>query len=76
MPTDRFSSDDLRGFSSDVFRAAGLRSDDADIVAEDLVRANFRGLDSHGVSRLPMYVHRIQSGLVNPKPDIRVEDET
>ena len=76
MPTNRFSSDDLRGFSSGVFRALGLRADHADIVADDLVKANLRGLDSHGISRLPMYVDRLQRGLVNPRPSIRVEDKT
>jgi len=76
MPSERFAPQTLRDFSSNVFRAAGLRADDADVVARDLVKANLRGLDSHGVSRMPMYVHRINKGLVNPAPKILVEDKT
>lgn len=76
MPSDRFAPDALRVFSSGVFRAVGLPADHADIVADDLVKANLRGLDSHGVARMPMYVHRIEKGLVNPRPSIAVEEKT
>ena len=32
--------------------------------------ANLRGIDSHGVLRVPGYVGRIESGEFNPRPDI------
>jgi LDH2 family malate/lactate/ureidoglycolate dehydrogenase len=64
--------DELTNVAERLFQAGGLSSPDARIIAEDLVAANLRGLDSHGVSRIPMYLERIRRGVVNPKPDINV----
>jgi LDH2 family malate/lactate/ureidoglycolate dehydrogenase len=33
-------------------------------------------VDSHGVTRVPRYVEWIETGVVNPKPDIKVATET
>jgi LDH2 family malate/lactate/ureidoglycolate dehydrogenase len=43
-------------------------------IGADLVKANLRGIDSHGVSRIPMYIERLRAGLVNPRPEIRVTE--
>lgn len=56
--------------------AGGLKEEDAAIIAQDLVAANLRGLDSHGVSRIPMYLERIRRGVVNPQPTISVKRMT
>lgn len=34
--------------------------------------ADLRGVDSHGVVRLPVYAGRIRKGAVNPRPITRV----
>ena len=73
---DRFTSEALFEFSRDTFRAVGLRDGDASLVANGLVKANLRGLDSHGISRIPMYVERLRKGLVNARPEIKVETVT
>jgi L-2-hydroxycarboxylate dehydrogenase (NAD+) len=39
-------------------------------VADCLVKANLRGLDSHGVMRIPIYAKRLRLGLVNPRPGL------
>jgi LDH2 family malate/lactate/ureidoglycolate dehydrogenase len=39
-------------------------------VADCLVQANLRGLDSHGVARIPIYAKRLRLGLVNPRPTL------
>ncbi|MGE5508872.1 MAG: Ldh family oxidoreductase [Chitinophagales bacterium] len=52
----------LREFCADVLIAEGVPEDDARIVADSLVEANLRGVDSHGVIRLSMYVERMQKG--------------
>lgn len=67
-----FSAPDLTTYARAMFLAAGLREEDAALVAGDLVKANLRGVDSHGVSRIPMYLERLGRGLVNPRPEIRV----
>ena len=44
----------LRRFIQDVFVRAGMPETDAAIVADVLVWADLRGVDSHGVSRISM----------------------
>ncbi|KQR73206.1 hypothetical protein ASF98_22650 [Arthrobacter sp. Leaf337] len=66
----------LEEYSANILSAAGLPEDDARLVAESLVDANLRGVDSHGVSRIPIYVKRLQLGLVNTRPNVRVVKET
>ncbi len=68
-----YATDDLVAYASGVFRNVGLSVADADIIAADLVRSNLRGIDSHGVSRIPMYLERLQRGLVNPRPNIVIK---
>jgi LDH2 family malate/lactate/ureidoglycolate dehydrogenase len=45
-------------------------------VAEVLVWANLRGMDSHGVMRIPRYVELIEAGDMNPTPRLRIATET
>ncbi|MDN5343898.1 MAG: hypothetical protein PWQ18_9 [Clostridia bacterium] len=56
----------LQEFGSKVLQAAGVPPEEAELVSHSLVWANLRGIDSHGISRLPVYVNRIRNGLVNP----------
>ncbi|WP_417271551.1 Ldh family oxidoreductase [Celeribacter sp.] len=63
---------ELHRFATDAFKGAGLSAAHAAVIGEDLVKANLRGLDSHGVSRIPMYLERLERGLVNPTPDMKV----
>ncbi len=64
------AADALSAFTASVFAKAGLRQDDAAVIGRDLVAANLRGIDSHGVSRIPMYLERLQRGVVKARPDI------
>ena len=66
----------LQSFTAAVFERAGLSAEDAAIEAEVLVWANLRGVDSHGVQRVAGYVHSVEAGHYNPRPDIRIERET
>ena len=67
-----FDPGELAAFAAAAFSAAGLPQDDAAVIGADLVRSNLRGIDSHGVSRIPMYLDRLRRGLVNPTPQITV----
>jgi LDH2 family malate/lactate/ureidoglycolate dehydrogenase len=67
-----FNPAHLTAFTAELFRKAGLPQADAAIVAEGLVKADLRGVGSHGVSRVPMYLERLRRGVVNPKPRITV----
>lgn len=66
----------LESFTSEVFKQAGMPDKDAAIEAEVLVWANLRGVDSHGVQRLPAYLDMIDRGWMNPTPDIKVVKES
>ncbi|MCX7787923.1 MAG: Ldh family oxidoreductase [Spirochaetes bacterium] len=56
----------LKGAVSHVLQAAGVPKPQADIVAKVLLFADQRGIESHGVSKLPIYVKRIQDGGIDP----------
>jgi ureidoglycolate dehydrogenase (NAD+) len=63
----------LQAFCSGLLVAAGLSGEDAEIVADSLVESNLRGIDSHGVARLPHYLNRIAHGSIRPRPEMRFE---
>jgi LDH2 family malate/lactate/ureidoglycolate dehydrogenase len=72
----RVGWESLRDFTRDVFIRAGLQPCDAEIEAEVLLWANLRGVDSHGVLRIPGYVEFVDEGVMNPRPNIQVLKET
>ncbi len=67
-----FSSDDLKTFSAEVFRHFGIAEADARQAADVLARSDLRGIDSHGVARLHTYFDMLESGRINPKPNIKI----
>src|SRR6516165_9702595 len=77
MPSDSklhvIPSADLQRFASALLAAAGVAPPMADEWAKSLVWANLRGVDSHGVLRIPGYIERLKTKAINPAPDMRVE---
>jgi LDH2 family malate/lactate/ureidoglycolate dehydrogenase len=67
--------DVLTTFTRAVFEAAGLSAAHAEIVADSLVQTSLRGVDSHGIMRIPLYTRRLAAGYLNPRPDVRVVHE-
>jgi ureidoglycolate dehydrogenase (NAD+) len=63
----------LTEFTSACLERLGLAPADARFVADTLVAANLRGVDSHGVVRLPHYATRLRNGSVKARPDITVK---
>ncbi len=66
----------LKEFAKTVFERVGMPPEDAEIQADVLVWANLRGVDSHGVLRIPWYVENVDKKIMNPRPNIRVLAET
>ena len=62
----------MRDMASKIFEALEVPTDDARQVADGLVWADLRGIDSHGIIRIPSYVTRLDKGVVNPRPDIKI----
>jgi ureidoglycolate dehydrogenase (NAD+) len=63
----------LRDFCARLLYAAGLANGDAQHVSDMLVTTNLRGVDSHGVARLPHYLRRIRCGSIKPQPKMRLD---
>ncbi|MCL4535325.1 MAG: Ldh family oxidoreductase [Bacteroidetes bacterium] len=66
----------LRSFAAAVFEKVGVSQEDAALVADSLIEANLRGVDTHGVTRmLCVYVKRVQAGLIRAKTMIMVTSD-
>ncbi len=63
----RVDADDLSRVTAAIFAACGMSSVDASLLAETLVASDLRGIHSHGVLRVPDYVHKLTGGGVDPR---------
>lgn len=63
----------LESFITTILERAGLRRSEAETVSEILTDADLKGIDTHGVLKVPEYTERIESGGMNPTPDITIE---
>ena len=71
-PSVRVPHDKLRNIVRDIFAAAGTTAPDAATVADALVWANLRGVDTHGVSRVPRYLELFESGEARAAAQMKV----
>jgi LDH2 family malate/lactate/ureidoglycolate dehydrogenase len=71
----RVAFEGLRNFCTQAYVKAGVPPDEAGIVADLLVRSDLRGVESHGVTRLPIYIQRLQKGYVRAKCQITAVKE-
>ncbi len=62
----------LHALAGAILRAHDVPECDANRVAECLVKADLRGVASHGVSRIPIYTERLRRGLLNPNPSLAI----
>jgi LDH2 family malate/lactate/ureidoglycolate dehydrogenase len=70
------SAPSLTDWCAVAFRAAGMPETDARLTAESLVEADLRGVESHGVMRVPIYIERLTRGVIEPVPAIRTVRQT
>ena len=70
------NADELTVFGRSAFIASGCTEADSELWSEVLVWANLRGVDSHGVLRIPSYIEQIEKGGIRTRPDIRILNET
>jgi uncharacterized oxidoreductase len=66
----------LLDFATRLFTAVGVPEADASVVALNLVGANLRGHDSHGVLRIPQYIDFLRKGDYQVGVDLKVENES
>lgn len=60
------SADDARIFVENVLIGNGVPRENATIVARCLVEADLRGVDTHGMNRIPSYMARMHQGVLSP----------
>ncbi len=77
MTVPTFMADRLKCVVSSIFMAVGTPGDEAEVIAEHLVKANLYGHDSHGVLRIPYYLKVIEGGgLIKPGAKVKIVNET
>ncbi|MET8903423.1 Ldh family oxidoreductase [Streptomyces sp. NPDC004538] len=69
-------AENLRVFAAALLQKGGLSPDHAGTTAEVFVWAAQRGVDSHGMARVPAYLDLLAKGIANPAPEIRLESST
>lgn len=67
----------LEKFMTEVLMKEGVPEKDAAIVSKVLITSDKRGIDSHGIGRFkPIYIDRIDSGILNPVTKVDIIKET
>lgn len=66
----------LADFVSALFGSTGMPIGDARLAADQLVLADLRGVESHGVVRVPIYLARLRAAAIAARPEMRVLRET
>ncbi len=67
---------DLQNFMELSFRKLGVSEKNAQICAKILIASDLRGIESHGIGRLRMYVDRIHKGLIEVDPPFEIVRES
>jgi LDH2 family malate/lactate/ureidoglycolate dehydrogenase len=68
-----FPADRLRGWTQEIVQKIGVSKEDATLLADSMIEANLRGVDTHGITRmLCVYVERIQKGVMSAKSKLDV----
>lgn len=75
-PFVRIGADTMGACVAHAFECLQVPRNDAMIAADVLVRADLRGVESHGINSLFRYVDGLRSGRINPSPQIATVRES
>jgi len=64
------AADAADAFVRALLATHNVPAEDAAIIAHCLVSADLRGVDTHGICRLPGYLDRVRRGLINARPNL------
>jgi len=70
---NRYPKDELQNLVAQLASRVGVPAEDAALFAEALVDEDLHGVPTHGVSRLNIYLKRIEKGLIDPKAKLAVD---
>ncbi|KAH8697896.1 malate dehydrogenase [Talaromyces proteolyticus] len=63
-------------FATSLLQSASLSAEHAAVISSALTLADLRGVDTHGLNRLPGYLVRIKTGALNPNPSFKFNAKT
>ena len=69
-------AEDLISWATQLLEAARIRAPKARLTADALVAANLRGVDSHGVQLLPIYIDQVERGDMDPDAEGHIVSES
>jgi LDH2 family malate/lactate/ureidoglycolate dehydrogenase len=72
---NRYPKEALENLVAQLASGMGVPAADAALFAEVLVDADLHGVSTHGVSRLNIYLKRIDKGLIDPKAVLKIDRE-
>ena len=61
----------LTRWSAEILASCGVAPREAELAGDLLVRSDLRGYATHGLTRLPSYVQRLQTKEFNPRPNLQ-----
>ena len=70
---NRCPKERLQTLAAQLASAVGVPSEDANIFADALIDAEMQGTSTHGLSRLNIYLQRIQKGLIAPDAKLTID---
>jgi len=65
-PLPRFAHKKVHDFAKSILIGNNVPEQSADTIARCLVAADLRGIDTHGVNRIPSYMERVRQGVLDP----------
>ena len=68
-----YSRQELENLTASLARSVGVSENDAKIFAESLIDADMQGTATHGISRLNIYLQRIEKGLIDPRAELKID---
>jgi len=72
---NRYPKEALENLVAQLASGMGVPASDAALFAEVLVDADLHGVSTHGVSRLNIYLKRIDKGLIDPTAKLTIDRE-
>ncbi|MFD1606958.1 Ldh family oxidoreductase [Oceanobacillus luteolus] len=72
----KIAANNLKRFCEEILKKNSIPTEEAEVIADSLVDANMIGVDSHGVTRLSLYLRRTEEGIVNRNTNLEIIRET
>lgn len=70
------TASNAKTFIESILTANGVPSQNATIIAHCLILADLRGVDTHGINRIPSYMERIRQGVLNAAAEPTLTQQT